>query len=1288
MKKLLAALPAKQILIIAAIIAVCMLIWFAGPYLSFGGLHPFGTISMRLTMIILIMALVLFFLQAWPMSIIGMTVSCLLLWHASPLLTLGSIQPFASLWVRIPLLIVILTAYMLIVLAPLWQNLGWNNQFLQRFLKHKTDNIAKNELKIVNSIIQHAMAQLKHIRSSSTGFRRLFEGRKYLYELPWYMIIGTPGAGKTTALINSGMKFPLTEQMQASANTLTHAGQGGTTHCDWWFTNDAVLIDTAGRYSSQEMDKVKDNAEWHGFLSMLRKRRAQSPINGAIVAISLADFLTQTEEERVKHAQLLRERLIELRQELGIRFPVYIMITKMDLLTGFSEYFHHLSSEDLAQVWGFTLPYLPTPTKKHAKKKVVETTDVLPLKQRLQNEFTALEKRLEEGLVTRLREEFDKDRRCTLYALPQEFNGMSHALIQMIESIFTDSRFDQTHVNQGLRGVYFTSAAQATTSLPANQMSLLQRLHRAFSGNKSEQHDPASLLPSHKRSYFLSQLFSRIIIPDAHLVRPNLRWELRFRLLRLISHIGIGAAALWLMSAFVFSFDKNDAYLTKVATKVAALQPVIDQMERRTDYQNVPALSHALSMINQLPLSTEFDIHQPPHAVGYGLYSAPAIIEASNHLYAHTQESLLIPQFIHYLEDVLQQAISTKNVTLAYDTLRVYLQLHQRDHFNADDMKTWAAQDWPLTNKTALFGPQSEAMQHLIKLFSSHRIVQSTTAPNSQLIQQVRSLLETTSSAPHLYRSLKQHLLQAHPGYFSLSQAIGTEAETLFKTKSGALLDQSMPHIFTYEGFHNIIQPAIDQEVQRTLDEQAWLMGKDQALPATKSLVDNLLTLYLKEYATQWTHYLDDLDIVANHDLNADMMVLKTMIKSSSPLVLLSRIVAHQTTLSVDISIDTDNHMFARIASQFNRSLQDEVGTSNEDQKIKTLVDNQFTTLREFVTGNSAMYAQQSEEVNYSPEGFVQLLQEYYKQLRSAESAVKSNNLPPEAMTAGHKIILLTGNLPAPIQSIITQLINNTTQQLDEVSSAFIRPQAQQVFNKINTALTPISLSCQANIEHHYPFANNYQETSLANFKEMFAPGSATDKFFNQFLAPYVDTSGAHWQYKKADEIKGDNPEDTATKKEVLRLLKKLGPNPEDFANIYAIQKMFFANGNQDMSFTNHIQVAELDPQIPELMINIDGQIQRYAHGPQMTQEMKWPGPRGGVLAEVSTAVDTDSNAMLASGPWAIYRLLEKAKVTKHNDDTYATFHFGPHKATLKLHSSIPLTREIFQQFSCPRGAE
>src|SRR5271165_4157481 len=116
--------------------------------------------------------------------------------------------------------------------------------------------------------------------------RRARGTRGYLYEQPWYAIIGPPGAGKTTALLNAGLRFPLAAEMGQDAV----AGVGGTRLCDWWFTDEAVLIDTSGRYTTQDSDAAVDAAAWVGFLRLLKKHRRRQPLNGVLLAIGLPDL--------------------------------------------------------------------------------------------------------------------------------------------------------------------------------------------------------------------------------------------------------------------------------------------------------------------------------------------------------------------------------------------------------------------------------------------------------------------------------------------------------------------------------------------------------------------------------------------------------------------------------------------------------------------------------------------------------------------------------------------------------------------------------------------------------------------------------------------------------------------------------------------------------------------------------------------------------------------------------------------------------------------------------------
>jgi len=174
-----------------------------------------------------------------------------------------------------------------------------------------------------------------------------------LYDLPWYVFIGAPGSGKTTALVNSGLKFPVDQRGGRAAVR----GVGGTRNCDWWFADEAVFLDTAGRYTTQDSDAASDSEGWREFLALLTKYRKRRPLNGVILTISAQDLLLQSDAGREGHVDAARRRLNELTQDLQIQLPVYVMVTKCDMVAGFSEYFDDLGQEERAQVWGVTFPY-------------------------------------------------------------------------------------------------------------------------------------------------------------------------------------------------------------------------------------------------------------------------------------------------------------------------------------------------------------------------------------------------------------------------------------------------------------------------------------------------------------------------------------------------------------------------------------------------------------------------------------------------------------------------------------------------------------------------------------------------------------------------------------------------------------------------------------------------------------------------------------------------------------------------------------------------------------------
>jgi len=193
------------------------------------------------------------------------------------------------------------------------------------------------EIAAMENEFQRAVQALK---SSKLGRN----ARDVMGLLPWYVINGPSAAGKTTAIRSSGIKMPLGKSAKVR-------GVGGTRNCDWWMTNDAILLDTAGRWSTEDDDRD----EWLAFLDLLKRTRPKKPINGVILAVSATDLLG-TEEELADLGATLRERIDELCGRLDMVVPVYLLVTKCDLIAGFVEIFGDLKDRERGQIWGFTLP--------------------------------------------------------------------------------------------------------------------------------------------------------------------------------------------------------------------------------------------------------------------------------------------------------------------------------------------------------------------------------------------------------------------------------------------------------------------------------------------------------------------------------------------------------------------------------------------------------------------------------------------------------------------------------------------------------------------------------------------------------------------------------------------------------------------------------------------------------------------------------------------------------------------------------------------------------------------
>jgi type VI secretion system protein ImpL len=503
---------------------------------------------------------------------------------------------------------------------------------------------AAREIQVLRKRMEDAVEVLRQARFAGPAGER-----RTVAELPWYMFIGAPGSGKTTALLNAGLRFPLGDPRGERALQ----GVGGTRNCDWWFTGEAVLLDTAGRYATQESDHEADAAAWLGFLDLLKRHRARQPLNGVIVTLSVGDLVHWNEPEIARYAAHVRERVAELTARLGVRVPIYILVTKADLLAGFMEFFGNLDAEGRAQVWGTTFAHSEI------------GADFV---RRFEEEFERLERRLYGMLPARLQEERDLQRRAAMYRFPQQFRGLGPLI-----GAFTEGAFGKGWRGEPafLRGVYFASGTQEGSPIDR----VLGTLARSFNLERKVQ--PPNV--GSGKSYFLRRLLHEVIFGEAGLAGVDLVRERARRRVRLAAYAAMALITLTLAAVWTASYLANRDLVVDAQTRAAAAAREVEALRELRPGDE----ARLLSALNALRAIT-------PEQAAFrrlGLYQGDKIAAQAERAYRNALRETLLAHLAFSLESALRSAPS-------HETLEGYLALHEGE--NPGNLEQAALRVWRL----------------------------------------------------------------------------------------------------------------------------------------------------------------------------------------------------------------------------------------------------------------------------------------------------------------------------------------------------------------------------------------------------------------------------------------------------------------------------------------------------------------------------------------------------------------------------------------------------------------
>jgi type VI secretion system protein ImpL len=1185
MKRLFSWLLKRSVLTFIGVLLLSLLIWFEGPLLAFNGKEPFASSGVRWFFILL-------FLGVWAGYFLWKAIAAHLA-NRRLMASLAAAEEPAATPAAVP---------------------------------HQA---ALAEQAALASRMQQAMAVLRKAAPGKQGW-----GGQYLYQLPWYMFVGAPGSGKTTTLLHSGLRFPLADTLGPGAI----GGVGGTRHCDWWFTDEAVMLDTAGRYTTQDSNAEVDQAGWHGFLGLLKKHRPRRPINGIIVALSVADLLQQGPAGRQAQALAIRARIKELHERLGSSFPIYVTVTKCDLLAGFVEFFDNLGREERAQVWGMTFP-------------LAAGANAAPPLASFPERFQALERQLQARVLERMQQERDLQRRALLYRFPQQFAAIGEVLGGFLNAVFDPTRYEQAAL---LRGVYFTSGTQQGSPIDR----VMGSLAAAFGLDRKVL--PANAVSG--RSYFITALLRELMFKEAGLAGTDHRFERRRRQLRLLAGVATALLLALVAAGLATSYVRNSRYVEQVSVRGDELGLLAQEAPPRGSVIGVLQL---LNAARELPGGYAQRDAGVPLLNRFGLNQADKLGAGAQTVYRRLLRTTLMPRVTGRLEEVLRRG-DANNQEYLYEALRVYLMLGQPNHLDAESVQAWLDVDWRRNLAEASADQRDQLAAHLAALFDADGASAEPPPLDAGLVAQTRMTLAMMPLPERVYNRLKRQVAQAKLAEFSVNRAVGRDVSQLMARQSGEPLTRGIPGVFSAAGYRELLKEMPQAMIDIAKD--SWVLDRRESEGAVAAVTGDqlraaVLQLYYADYIKQWDALLADVRILPFSSLDQGARITNALAAADSPLRAFLQGAAKETTLEgpggKPAAAALDEAVRNKLAAA-RKKLESALGADDAPPTPKALnpVDQHFAALHKLVGAPGA--------TGPAPiDGLLAMMKDASQYFDAAESARRSGTPPPPAEVM-QRLKREGEGKPPPLAAML--------QNIDSAGAGLTlgseRARLQALWN---SAAGPF---CQDAIAGRYPLVRSAsKEVTPDDFGKFFSPGGVMDDFFSKNLASQVDMSGGQWKWRST----GTAP--LGISQEVLN----------QFQRAARLRDMFFMSGGRQPGLRFELTPLSAEPPLNKVQLEIDGQMVAYAAGATARPvAIALPSGKGGgqVHLDAIPALRAD---LRSDGPWAWFRMLDKGTLepSAQGERYKLSFDLDGHKAVYELNASSvinPFRRDALEQFRCPAG--
>ncbi|MGQ3674525.1 type VI secretion system membrane subunit TssM [Xanthobacter sp. TB0139] len=1163
----------------------------------------------------------------WVLLALGVLVLSLLTWFAAPHLSILGVRPLAGLFPRLLVQCVILLFALLIVLV--WRLRHKPPSSAQAVVaapvaasqeKNDEDTRIRAEITQMTEGFQQALDVLRRMRGS-----RKF-ARAYAYQLPWYLVMGPTGSGKTSFIRHSGLRFPVAERSGGK--------QDSEAETTFFFTNKAVLIDTQGPFRGDGVLSGPARKVWTAFIDQLKKVRSRQPINGVLFLFNLETFVGWDEVERATRAADIRQQLVGLQASLKMRFPVYVVFTGLDRVPGFKPLFEGLSAEDRGRAFGLTFPF--GREEAHEQDESAITTF-------FNQEYLHLLQWQRSRMLNRVHEEPETEKRFDAYMFLPHLAALRPMLSDFLEDVFKPSGYERALL---LRGLYFTSA-QVPSEAP-----------EAGPSRGTGQQERPSIVDRLRAGYFSRDILEKVIFEEAGLVGVDSevkrrQTRLQWGLTALIAVIGLCFSFWW-----AFSYATNEALIQQVDEATAKAEKVIRPINEslaRTDRPDLDLASTIPALTTLAALPTGWDSRNDPVPLVQrgGLSQLPALSATTQKEYHDGLRIFLLPRLVELLQ---RQMVATRSSPEdLYDVLMVYLMMGGKAPVNHDVVLRWADEEfshlYPGAAQERLRATLHDQVANLLeagfppislnqKLVDDARVVLGQYPPSQRGLAILEELPEVVALKP-----------------WRLQDVAGPLANYALVRRSGQNLAENVPGMYLADNFFTIMVPAIGKVAEQLVRDD-WVRlpegtRQENTLRAS-ALREEMLSLFANAYINKWEDVLNDVTLASFSTLQQEVSILKALVGPPSPLKNYLSSVVQQTTLTPPEPKKEDGSAVEKAVQQTLKA-----NTSPQPASPGAPITNRFASLREFVGGASSPLDEVMKQL-------VQL-SAIIGPVASADGAVPAQITDLTSGPAFTQILnqlrLSTISAPPALGDSILALVRETTR----IANAGLQDDMNSAWK---TMVLPF---CNAAIRGRYPASNSRQDMTIADFSRFFAPEGILDQFFQRHIKPFVDTGVTPWRVlRNAGAQPALSPEALSTFEQAAR-----------------IRTVFFLPGAATPQLLFNVTPVDLDAGAMRVKLDIDGQSLIYQYGPPQTVSMKWPGASSGVRVEFGAQQPGQPSSITVSGPWALLRFLKANKLRALAADRFSfEVNLGERSASFLLNATSvdnPFASNPLAGFKCPQ---